>query len=346
MTDKTLAQQVNIRASASNVPLSVLVELTHRCNLSCYFCYQKHTRCAGRLDTETWADILGQLADAGTLYLTISGGEPFLRKDIFQILERARKRGFAVSLISNGTLIYGTTARKLRELGVMDVGVSFHAADPALHDRLTGVPGSFERALRGLRNLLGADMRVLLKHSVSSGNFGEYRRLEQLANEEGALFECDSVVVPVRPGSVSPFALSMEQHRTFLHDMGATPSVCAHDSAFKENLHCDAGRSLCGIGPEGNVFPCIQLPVILGNLGAQPFRSIWSGRSARRVRRQEKHLDSTCCTCELCAVCARCHGVAYLETGNWRGPSPSLCRRARAMVSGDTKNVEIAAQRK
>lgn len=330
-----LAQDINSRASASNTPISVFIELTRRCNLACYYCYHQNKRDSNELDTRRWIEIVHELADAGALYLTFSGGEPFLRPDLFEILAEARGLGFAVSVITNGFLVESREADRLQELGVLDVGVSFLASSAQLHDMLAGMPAAFERALHCVDLLRGRGIKVVMKHTVSSANFGSYRELAALADDRDCLLECDSTVMPSEPGIPSKFALSQEQHFQFLNEYlgGAlqAPKGCALDDE-SESLHCDAGRSLCGITPDGAVRPCILLPVSLGNLATQSFHQCWESDAATRFRADELIAGSVCRECSVRSSCSRCHAVAALETGDWRSPAEGLCCRANAVA--------------
>ncbi len=332
MPDKTIAQQVNLEASQKNIPLSIFIELTHECNMKCYYCYQRSFKKSRELELSQWKEILKQFKKAGALYITFSGGEPFLRCDFLEIISFAGKHDFALSIITNGLLINRDLANELKALNIMDIGVSLHAANEYLHDRLSGVPGSFQTALNSIRLLVAAGIKVLIKHSVSNANFGEYLKLQNLAESEGCAFECDSTILPMHFGEVSQYALSEEQHYTFLKEMHISPlSNCVIKSDLSV-LHCDAGRSLCGIAPNGEVFPCIILPISLGNISATPFETIWHGDRAYQFRQKEEILDEACVNCSMNNACSRCHAVAYFETKQWRGKSKSLCNRAEAMT--------------
>jgi radical SAM protein with 4Fe4S-binding SPASM domain len=332
--NRSIAREVNAEASRREVPLSTVIELTYRCNLQCRYCYQRSQDAAEELMNAQWVGILDQLAAMGCLYLTFTGGEPFCREDLLEIVEQAVDRGFAVSVITNGTLVTSAAARRLGELGVTDVGVSLLAARRELHDDLTGVEGSFDRARMAVRELLTAGIRVAIKHTVTGANFGQYRELAAMAEREGALLECDSMVVPDKPGTMSPYALNDHAHALFLRDMGADSigRYLGGETDFS-NLHCDAGRSLCGISPSGEVYPCIQLPVSFGNLRDRPLARLWTGPEACAFRAEELGEAVTCRQCEWRCHCTRCPGMAWAETGAWQGGSPSLCARARAAAS-------------
>jgi radical SAM additional 4Fe4S-binding domain len=334
MPAKTIAQQVNKQASQKNIPLSVLCELTYQCNLSCYYCYQKNVPKGAELSCTQWEAIFRQLARMGTLYLTFSGGEPFLREDFLDIVSAACSHDFAISIISNGTLLTKNKVKRLAGLGIMDMGLSFHAAGKALHDRLAGKKGSFDKTLLALRLCVDAGIKTLIKHSVSTENFMEFSKLAEMADKEGSFFECDGNVVPHERGVASPFAINQDQYKIFLKAMKAAPLPRFFKASNYDTLHCDAGRSLCGITPQGDVVPCIQLPVVLGNLQKKTFGEIWRSPAAKKFRVQEKSLDEACETCGIRQFCSRCHGIAFHETnGNWQGASSCLCSRAGAMAS-------------
>lgn len=237
-----------------------------------------------------------------------------------------------MNILTNGILIDDNMVYNLQELGIMDIGVSFHAANEELHDKLTGKPGSFQLALNAIRLLVKAGLKVLIKRSVSNVNLGEYLELQDLDESEGCAFECDSTILPMNKGEISKYALNNEQHFIFLKDMDVGSIISCVSKEDSSTLHCDAGRSLCGIVPSGDVFPCIILPISLGNLGTTSFETIWYGEKSTEFRKQEEILEETCKKCSMNIMCSRCHAVAFLETKKWTGKSESLCERAAAMV--------------
>jgi AdoMet-dependent heme synthase len=331
MSSTTLAQRINIRASRKNIPLSVLIEITYRCNQACFYCYQKEYPEMKDLPYAKWCDILRQLAEEGTLYLTFSGGEPFSRSDFLRIVHFARSLGFGISIITNGTLLTPKSIRLLSDLAIMDIGISFLAADARSHDLLAGKKGSFAKARKNLDRCLESGIKAMIKHTTSTVNSGEFVKLGKLADETGALFECDCFTVPSHSPAVSPYALSEKKYFSFLKKMNVSPFASSKKTDQFAQLHCDAGRSVAGITPQGIVVPCIQLPLPLGNLKKSSFTSIWHSTSAKRFRAEEKRLSKQCISCEIKHYCSRCHGIAYAESGLWRGKSRSLCLHAAAM---------------
>jgi len=135
-----LSEQIIDRSVAAGIPLSVHVDLTMRCNERCVHCYRVvETR--PELTTGEVKTLLAELARAGTLYLTLSGGEIFLRRDLFELIAEAKRLRFDLRLKTNALLVTEARARQLRELGVRQVDVSIYSADPDVHDAVTQIPG-------------------------------------------------------------------------------------------------------------------------------------------------------------------------------------------------------------
>jgi len=339
-TTQTIAQQINSEASRKNIPISATMEITHRCNLSCYYCFVKKDTATAELSLSQWEAVLEQLAEMGTFYLTITGGEPFLRKDCLEIIRKARALNFAVSLISNGTLLDKATIDSLAALSIVDIGISLLSSDAKIHDRLSGVPGSYGAAIHSLKQCTKSGIRTICKHSLSTENFSHYTDLVALADSEGWFLEWDTTVLSQEKNSISPFALSGEQIETFYKSQSLhTPPITITGHIDKNAaLHCDAGRSIAAVAPEGTIFPCLLLPISFGNVQTSSFKEIWKSSKAEQFREEEDMLLSECQSCSQNGHCSRCHGVAYHETGNWQGAASVLCRHAEAMRGIETNS--------
>src|SRR5215471_1627553 len=158
----SLLQEVDEKALARNIPLSVQLDLTYRCNERCVHCYLDHDD-KGEMTTAEIRHLLEEMAEAGVFILTLSGGEIFLRKDFFEILEYARRRLlFCVKLKTNGILIREADAARIRDIGVESVQISIYSHRPEVHDAITLVPGSLKRSLDAVRFLKSQGLRVLL----------------------------------------------------------------------------------------------------------------------------------------------------------------------------------------
>ncbi len=141
-----LMQEVTVKALALGVPMSVQLDVTYRCNERCVHCYLDHDD-HGEMTTAEIKHLLDEMAEAGVFILTLSGGEIFLRKDFFEILEHARQLTFCVRLKTNAVMIREREAARIRDLGVESIQISIYSHRPEVHDAITLVPGSLKRSL-------------------------------------------------------------------------------------------------------------------------------------------------------------------------------------------------------
>jgi MoaA/NifB/PqqE/SkfB family radical SAM enzyme len=314
-------------ASRAHVPLSVMLEVTHRCNLGCAHCYLTEgpvgrPRPSGEeLSLEEIGRIFDALAEAGTLFMTLTGGEVFLRRDALDIVAAARARNFSVTVFTTGTLLTPEKAAALADLHPLSVEVSIYSARPEVHDAVTRIPGSHARSLRALRLLRERDVIVLLKSPVMTLNSGEYHGIAALAEELGAGYAFDPVLTPRRDGDRTPLAFSpdAETLRRFFADpvlaqQFAQPVKCLPEPG--EEL-CGTGRRVCLISPYGDVFPCGVHPVPAGNLRRQSFAEIWTGSPVLREIRTKTAGDLH--DGAHASGGFRCSALALIEDGDFLG---------------------------
>src|ERR1700684_1839625 len=168
------------RTVQRHLPWSVHVDLTYRCNERCIHCYLDHED-HGEMKTPEIKNVLEQLAQTGTLFLTFSGGEIFLRADLFVLFEFARAVFFDISLKTNALLIDAERAQKLRELSVRKIQISIYSAQPEVHDAITKVRGSLERTLTAIRFLQAEGLQVKIACPLMKQNLTAYRNVQALA---------------------------------------------------------------------------------------------------------------------------------------------------------------------
>ena len=312
------------------IPFNVIIELTYRCNLHCRHCYiPEERRHRPDLSTDEVKSALDQLAEMGTLYLTFTGGEILVRKDFFELAWHAKKKGFALKLFTNGTLIDETTADRIAELRPFTVDISLYGAKSETHDTVTNSQGSHERALSALKLLADRGIRVNAKTPLMGVNFSEYKQLFQQCREIGAGIKIDPTIAPMDDGCTAPLSLRINEDQLFR--VFSDPEVCpkGHLPAPPSQL-CEAGRNTMTIGPTGDVVPCLQLPLVAGNIRTQSLREIWENSPILQHLRGLKQSDlHQCANCDLAKWCNRCPGLAYLEDGDYLGCSS----RARQVAS-------------
>lgn len=166
------------------IPLFCNFTLTWRCNHRCIHCYPYLPR-ANELSTQEIKDALGQLADLGCFFLTFYGGEPLLRPDFWEIAEVAKKLSFTLFLYTNGSLVTLKLARRIKELGFVQVQVNLLGASAKTHDRITGVRGSFKKVMNTIEYLKREGIPVVLRTALMKTNFPEFKEITKLATNIG-----------------------------------------------------------------------------------------------------------------------------------------------------------------
>ena len=332
----SLMSEVNARAQRLGIPLSTHLDITYRCNERCEHCYLDHED-KGEMTTSEIKGILDQLAEAGVFFLTISGGEPLLRQDCFEILRYARKKLFNVKLKTNAILIREAQARLIRELGIEQVQVSIYSHIPDAHDAITKVRGSLARTVDAVRFLKSVGVKTTINSVLMQRTRDHYLGTQQLAKELGVHFTIDPTITPMMDGSTDVLKLrvSGDSLIPLFTDPNIVPDVdefCALPGAVEEadlnSIPCSAGHTSCYISPYADVFPCVQFPLPTGNLRRQTFREIWyhspQMNEVRSIRARDLH---TCSGCSHVGTCSRCPGLAYSE-GDMRGPSSADCDKS------------------
>lgn len=309
-----------------NVPFEIIFEITRRCNLNCCHCYNlKDNR---QLELNAVKGVLEQLRRAGCLFVVFTGGEVFLRDDFLEILGFASRLGFSIKIFTNGTLVDWKTAGMLKSFSINEVGVSILGARAGTHDGLTGVKGSFEKSVSAVKMLKQEGIPVHIKCSLMRGNFSEYKDVIALAGSIGVTYIVDPVISPKDDGSreVLKHRLDTGELECFYHEQFSQ----INDVRSEDFFTCDAGRTFGSISAAGDVYPCIQLPLKIGNVLEREFRDIWADSAVlHKMRTADVRDYSVCSQCEISGYCSRCPGLAYIEDGDLFGPSQMACFSAR-----------------
>ena len=346
----TLLEEFNTRAIELSVPVSVHMDLTWRCNERCIHCYLDHDD-LGEMTFDEISRVLGEMAAAGVLLLTFSGGEPLLRKDFFALVRRARELTFNVKVKTNGILIKEKEAAMLRELGVGDVQLSVYSHRPEVHDAITKVPGSLKRTVAAIRFLRSQGLKVSIADVLMVSNRRDYLGVQALAKELDAGFTLDPTITPHINGDRSLVALNVEHQelRAVMREeslVGNSAEYCAPPAPvsteeLNTGIACSAGHSFCYISPYGDVFPCVQFPLPSGSVRKQSFADIWKFSPQLKEVRSIRTKDlPVCSTCAHAGSCSRCPGLAYME-GNMRGPSTADCERSYARTGIASANMML-----
>lgn len=199
---KTLDQPTQHPAKQEFKPRLIFWEVTKGCNLRCIHCRATATELSSPTDlpTSRALDIIDQIAALSNPILVLSGGEPLYRSDIFQLATYARDKGLRVALATNGTLVTKEVARMISDSGIKRVSISLDGADALTHDTFRGIPGAFEAALHGFRNLKEVGMSVQINMTIARHNAEQLPRVLELAKTVGADALHTFLLVPVGCG--------------------------------------------------------------------------------------------------------------------------------------------------
>jgi len=185
-----------------HIPRLIFWELTKQCNLACVHCRAEAADFdfSGELTTNQIKEIINDIAAVATPILVLTGGEPLYRADVFEIASHASQKGMRVALATNGTLIDEQAAINIKKAGIARVSISIDGKNAESHDSFRGVPGSFDRALKGSKHLQAAGVEFQFNSTITKRNVGQVEDMLELAEKEGAKAVHLFMLVPVGCG--------------------------------------------------------------------------------------------------------------------------------------------------
>lgn len=321
-----------------HLPFSVIFELTYRCNLRCQHCYVVKKN-KDELSLSEIKMVLKQLKKAGGLVLTLTGGEVFLREDILKILEYAHKLEFLIKIYTNGTLITQETIKYLKDITPFSIEISIYGSNSFSHDKITQVSGSFKTSLENIKRIKENGLSVKLKCPLMRQNIKEYPKIISLAKKLNIEYLFDPIITPKSNGCKTPLKFRIEDKnlKQIFYDKNLRNTkktkikpITSYLTQFYNIFFCNAGFNSCAISPYGDVYPCIQFLVKLGNLRKNTFKNIWQkSKNLKKIQKITWQNLEECKNCKLIYFCPRCPGLAYLEEGSLLKKSIIACKIAR-----------------
>jgi heme b synthase len=331
-------------------------EITRNCNLACLHCRAAATNetYTGELETDAGFALLDQIAETGNPIVILTGGEPLLRPDIFDIAEYGTKKGLRMAMAPNGTLITRSIARKMKHSGIERISISLDGATAQSHDGFRGVEGAFEGALRGIDHAKEAGVEFQINTTITKANLDQIPAILRLAVDIGAVAHHIFLLVPTGRGKyIADQEIDAKEYETtlnwFYEQKGETSlqlkATCAPHyyriirQRAKEagepvtfQTHgldavtrgCLGGTAFCFISHAGVVQPCGFLDVECGDVTQTPFNRIWEESEVFRTLRNYDNLKGKCGACEYKRVCGGCRARAYEATGDYLAEEP-LC---------------------
>ncbi len=360
------------------IPKWIAWEITRRCNLHCVHC-----RSSSELEIQGHPDfsldqarkILDDIHSYADPVVVLSGGEPLLRDDVFDIASYGTGLGLRMCMATNGTLVTSATCRQIKESGIKMVSLSLDGATAAVHDNFRNQPGAFEGTMNAIRLFNEHAIPFLINSSFTRRNQDEAPRIHRLVRELGATAWYLFMIVPTGRGEEimeelipeADYEAMLDWHYEMEknEDRMLVRPTCAPQyyrvvlqrakrdgERFKRRSlkfstggakGCLAGQLICLIDVDGNVLPCSYFPRAAGNIFRQSFKDIWENSPLFLELRDFKSYKGNCGRCEYVNVCGGCRARAYAMTGDYLGPEP-FCSYRPGTVEGKDAPPPVATE--
>jgi radical SAM protein with 4Fe4S-binding SPASM domain len=339
--------------------MQVSIEVTRRCPLECLHCYNNlpmgdMEAKQRELTKEEHFKMLDELVEMGCFWLLYTGGEIFARKDFLEIYTYAKKKGFLVTLFTNGTIINEQIADYLVEWPPFAIEITLYGRTRETYEALTAVPGSYDRCLRGIKLLKERGLPLTLKTVATSINKHEVVAMRRFAEEDlGVEFRMDGLITPRIDCSQSPLAVRLTPEDVVALDM-ATPRCKSEYLVLAQReikdsrslpptdtvYHCGGGVGGFAINAYGEIGICTISQQETFSIRADGVKAVWEG-SLLELRNRKRTRLTKCVTCRLHSLCSMCPANGEMENGDKESPVEFLCQVAHLRAA--TLGVEVPA---
>jgi radical SAM protein with 4Fe4S-binding SPASM domain len=312
-------------------PYHMVWHVTNLCNVNCIHCSSNSKfKLPGELSHDEGINLLSQLHDVGVLDLSLSGGEPLLRDDIFEVIRHARKMNMNVGLGSSGSTITEENIVEMKKAGISRVQISLDGL-PNTHDKFRGFVGMYDMAINAIKMLVSYKIPTKVCFTASKLNYMDMEKIIETISKMGVVTFNLSQYIPVGRGP-KELDLTSEQWK-WVYEKWAeikqkyqkmnftshTDKVVLVDECYMDMpgfIGCQAGIGLGAITPIGDVIPCVFLPLKIGNIREKHFRDIWN-TSDIVMHLKNRDVEGHCGDCEYKFKCGGCRAVAEAYTGNY-----------------------------
>ncbi|MFO7761948.1 MAG: radical SAM protein [Desulfobia sp.] len=339
------------------VPKWLAWEITRRCNLNCVHCRsssQLEVRNHPDFSWEEGVRILDDIASYASPVIVLTGGEPLLRGDVFDLADYGSKKGLRMCLATNGTLVTQETCDRIRETDIKMVAVSMDGSTAEIHDNFRNQKGAFDGMLNAVRLFRENGIDFLVNSSFTKRNQHDIGNVYRLAKKLGATAWYMFMIVPTGRGEdVMDELISLDDYEDILewhYDMEkeekemlvrptCAPSYYRIFSQKKRELGddlkrrtlkfstggskgCVAGQVIALLDVDGNLLPCSYFPMAAGNIREQSFKDIWENSELFKSLRDFKSYKGRCGSCEYINICGGCRARAYAIYGDYLEEEP------------------------
>jgi heme b synthase len=338
-------------------PKWIAWEITRRCNLKCIHCRSSsEIEVKGHPDfsTQEAFRIMDDIASYAKPVIVLSGGEPLLRNDVFEIAGYGTEKGLRMCLATNGTLVTDEICEKIKGSGVRIVSLSLDGSVETVHDNFRNQKGAFAGTIHAAQLFKKHDIEFIINSSFTKRNQEDIPKTYKLAKELGASAWYMFMIVPTGRGEeIMNELISKEDYEEILEwhyqmekgekGMLVRPTCAPHyyrvvlqkskeeGTKFERRTlkfstggakGCIAGQLIALINVDGDVLPCSYFPKSAGNIKVQSFKDIWEHSELFKELRDFKRYKGKCGSCEYLNVCGGCRARAYSVYGDYLEEEP------------------------
>ncbi|MBP8016443.1 radical SAM protein, partial [Candidatus Gracilibacteria bacterium] len=350
-SDKKEVDNVDVRGNAfdklieyaiqNDQIINASIELTNNCNQRCKFCYLDNFTEKG-LDKDTIINLGRQLKDLGVVSVLFTGGELFLRKDALEILSAYNKMGFCLEIKTNGTIINETIIKKLKHLNLLDLQISIYETKDGFSG-ITSTNYSFSKLSDTIKKMIDNGIPVSLSVMVGKHNIDEIEQIHEKIKKIGDVnVSYSPYITPNRKGLEYGIELRLsakelkEKFAPFLKKINGFTEQKKYRNCANDKTVCFAGKDQIAIGSDGNVYPCLDLRIVMGNIRKLPLNEILKNKYKFLNKFSITEIPK-CMNCKIRDFCDSCIGVALIENGDYRIPSSHKCDVTKFFMKGGEK---------
>jgi MoaA/NifB/PqqE/SkfB family radical SAM enzyme len=336
--------KVHSASSKKRIPLDVGLDLTYRCNNKCVHCYcnlpaDDKKALQEELKTDEVKNLLDELASMGSLWLLITGGEPLLRPDFEEIYLHAKKKGFLITLFTNGTLIDDKTIKFLSGYPPFVVEITLYGATKETYEKVTRVKGSYEKCINGIEGILSSGIKLKLKSMAITINKHEIEAMDRMAQEYGCAFRFDPIIQKrtdsnnysepvkyrIKPEDVVRLDMAFPKRMKEWYKFCVT--YLGKQMKCNRLYWCGAGIANIHVNPYGECSGCIMMREVF-SVRDHNVRWIWN-EGINTIINQEKGFALPCDECNFINLCDQCPPWSMIENNDIMKTVEYLCDIAK-----------------
>lgn len=316
----------------NNKVFRVFLEITYSCNLKCKHCYIKEEiyGCQNEnvyMSFERAKNIIDDLENIGVVHVLITGGEPLINPDFYDIVEYASSKNFLLTILTNGTMLKEEDIlSKLKNCDIFDIRLSLYG-DKINHDSFTGITGSFNKTINTIKQLNGNLNIGTGVYVVNNKNYEDFEYIIDLFDKNNWDLSINTMITPTVEGNMDPtnYRITEKQFLNIIHQK----KVSTNGSS------CSAGSSRIRITPRGDLIPCEMFPIKFGNVFEKNLLNILESQNRKYFLKMFNDIleNHSCSKCLDLKNCKFCPGLFLIENGSFNKKSNYLCNQTKIKAS-------------